>query len=178
MALLSNNNAFQSAWVVADFDEAIKFWANTFGVGPFYALDYKSGPELVYRGEPGELEMKVAWAQAGDMQVELIHPTSESPNVYRDLVPAGVTQFHHICYWSDDIAADTAVLTQAGHQCAMASGPGATQFAYFDTSSINGHMIELLERLEGMAGIFDAIKSIASTWDGERPAREFAELLG
>ena len=91
MALLSNNNAFQSAWVVADFEAAVDFWVTTYGVGPFFGLDWQSSPELQYRGEPGTLDMKVAWGQAGDMQIELIQPTSEAPNVYRDLVAPGET---------------------------------------------------------------------------------------
>lgn len=174
---LSTNQVFQSAWVVADFEQAVATWAERYGVGPFYAVDFASGPELRYRGQPGQLAMKVAWAQAGDVQVELIAPLSDSPNVYRDLVPAGQTRFHHVCFWSDDIAADKAVLQAEGFELAMDSGDGdGARFAYFDTSAENGHMIELLQRDAGMAAMFDRIAVVARDWDGERPLREFAEL--
>lgn len=178
MQALSTNQVFQSAWVVADFEQAVDRWARRYGVGPFYAVDFTSGPGLRYRGHPGQLAMQVAWAQAGDMQIELIAPVSDGPNVYRDLVPAGQTRFHHVCFWSDDIAADKALLQSEGFELAMDSGDDdGARFAYFDTSAENGHMIELLQRDAGMAAMFDRIAAVAREWDGDRPLREFAELV-
>ncbi len=174
---LTTNTAFQTAWVVADFDEAVDYWSRIMGVGPFFVLNFESGPALRYRGAPGELRMRVAWAQAGDTQIELIEPLSDAPNVYRDLVRPGETRFHHLCFWSTDIEADGRAMTRAGFATAMESGPSASRFAYFDTSAVNGHMIEILERQEGTVGLFDRIKTIAADWNGERPVREFAELM-
>ena len=178
MKSLSNNNVFQDAWVVADFDAAVAWWAEHMGVGPFFSLDYESSPGLIYRGSPGTLSMRVAWAQAGDTQIELIAPASDSDNVYRDLVPAGQTRFHHVCFWSDDLDHDVAVLEEAGYPLAMhsGSGPGA-RFAYVDTSAANGHMIELLERDDGMAATFETVRQRAADWDGTRPLRPFQELF-
>lgn len=175
---LTTNSVFQNAWVVADFDKAVDYWSRIMGVGPFFALNYESGPGLTYRGAPGELKMRVAWAQAGGAQIELIEPLSSAPNVYRDLVPSGDTRFHHVCLWSTDIEADCRSMAEAGFATAMESGPGASRFAYFDTSSVNGHMIEILERQEGIVGLFDRIKTFAADWNGERPLREFVELMG
>lgn len=174
---LTTNSVFQTAWVVADFDAAVDYWSHIMGVGPFFALNFESGPGLRYRGGPGELKMRVAWAQAGDTQIELIEPLSEAPNVYRDLVRPGETRFHHVCFWSTDIEADCRAMAEAGFVTAMESGPSPSRFAYFDTSAVNGHMIEILERQEGIVGMFDRIKSIAADWKGERPLREFAELM-
>ena len=178
MERLSSNLVFQNAWVVADFDQAVDYWTSTLGVGPFFVLDYVAGPELTYRGAPGALKMRVAWAQAGDVQVELIDPVSSAPNVYRDLVPAGQTRFHHVCLWSDDMDADLAAMAQAGFPLAMSSGPGAARFAYFDTSAANGHMVEILERGDGIVAMFDRVKASARSWDGKNPVRAFAELAG
>lgn len=175
---LTTSDVFQSAWVVDDFDAAIAHWTGTMGVGPFYVMHYESGPDLEYRGAPGTLRMRVGWAQAGDTQIELIEPLSDAPNVYRDLVPAGRTRFHHVCLWSTDLEADRAAMAAAGFDAAMLSGPGATRFAYFDTSEVNGHMIELLERNPGIEALFAAIRAAAEDWDGQRPVREFAELVG
>lgn len=174
---LTTNSVFQNAWVVADFDEAVDHWSRIMGVGPFFALNYESGPGLRYRGGPGELKMRVAWAQAGDTQIELIEPHSEAPNVYRDLVQRGETRFHHVCFWSTDIEADCRAMGEAGYDTVMESGPGASRFAYFDTSAVNGHMIEILERQEGIVSMFDRIKTVARDWNGARPLREFAELM-
>lgn len=175
---LSTATVFQNAWVVADFDAAVAHWTEHFGVGPFYVMDYESSPSLEYRGAPGNLRMQVAWAQAGDVQIELINPISPEPNVYRDLVPAGQTRFHHVCFWSADYDADLAAMAAAGYPAAMASGPANARFAYFDTSAVNGHMIEILEVEPGMQGLFSRVAEASRGWDGERPLRAFAELLG
>lgn len=177
MSSLSNSNVFQTAWVVPDVEVAAKDWADTRGVGPFYVMEFEGGESLQYRGGPGELRMRVAWAQAGDVQVELIQPLSTTPNVYRDLVPEGETRFHHICFWSEDLSADIAVLNAAGFPLAMLDNPDSPSFAYCDSSASNGHMIELLSRNEGMEQMFAGLRQQAAGWDGLRPIREFAELL-
>lgn len=177
MTRLTTNQVFQAAWVVPDIEEAAQHWADTFGVGPFFRTDFESGPGLTYRGEPGELKMQVAWAQGGDTQIELLQPSSEAPNIYRDLVSPGDSRFHHVCFWSLDMAADIAAMTETGYPVAMASGPGATQFAYFDTSEKNGHMIEILERQDAIVGLFESVTQAAANWDGDRPLREFMELM-
>jgi hypothetical protein len=174
---LSTATVFQNAWVVADFESAVTHWAERFGVGPFYAMDYESAPELQYRGTPGKLRMQVAWAQAGDVQIELINPVSPEPNVYRDLVPQGQTRFHHVCLWSSDYEADLSAMNGAGYATAMASGPANARFAYFDTSADNGHMIEILEAEPGMQALFARVAEEGRSWKGDRPLRPFAELL-
>lgn len=174
---LSTATVFQNAWVVADFEAAVAHWAERFGVGPFYVMDYEGDAELQYRGTPGSLRMQVALAQAGDVQIELINPLSEEPNVYRDLVPAGQTRFHHVCLWSSDYEADLAAMNAAGYDTAMASGPANARFAYFDSSADNGHMIEILEVEPSMQDLFTRVASEGRAWNGERPLRPIAELL-
>ncbi|MEM1232162.1 MAG: VOC family protein [Pseudomonadota bacterium] len=173
----SSQRVFQNAWVVADLDRAIETWAGRYGIGPFFAVEFAGGPALRYRGAPGVLDMTVAWAQAGDVQIELIAPHSAEPNVYRDLIAPGCTGFHHICFWCEDIEADKATLAADGFPLAMDSGAdGGARFAYFDTSEENGHMIELLQADEGMAALFAGIAAAAASWDGQRPRRSLSEL--
>lgn len=177
MLKLSTNVVFQNAWVVGDPDAAIDYWTRLMGVGPFYGMEWESGEGFTYRGAPGHLKMKVYWAQAGDVQIELIDVLSDGPNVYRDLVPAGETRFHHVCFWSDDYERDIAAMEAAGYPLAMAPGDVPTRFAYFDSSAANNQMIEILERDEGIAGTFAKIAEIGAKWDGERPVRRFEELF-
>lgn len=177
MSSLSNNTIFQTAWVVPDIEAAAMDWAATRGVGPFYLLEFEGGDALQYRGGPGEIRMRVALAQAGDVQVELIQPLSATPNIYRDLVPEGETRFHHICFWSEDLPADISVLNAAGFPLAMVDDPVSPSFAYCDSSATNGHMIELVSRREDMEQLFAGIAQQAIGWDGLRPVREVADLM-
>ena len=39
-------------------------------------------------------------------------------------------------------------------------------------------MLELIERNDGIVGLFGMIRKAAAEWDGSKPARTMAELLG
>ena len=57
---------FQNAWVVDDLEAACMQWVKQLGVGPFFVTEYTNQFEQVeYRGQPAELSMTVALAQAG-----------------------------------------------------------------------------------------------------------------
>jgi hypothetical protein len=94
----TDRSVFQNAWVVDDLNAAMGRWVDEMGVGPFFVAEH--GPqltELQYRGQPSELSMRVALAQAGPVQIELIQPTTNNACAYRDSVPPGTVGFHHVC---------------------------------------------------------------------------------
>ncbi len=130
-----------------------------------------------YRGGEGHLEMRVAWAQGKEGQIELIEVTSPGPNVYHDLISPDKTAFHHIGIWSDDYFSDKQLLINQGYEVVMDMGVN-TNICYFDTSAHNGSMLELIERNDGIVGLFGMIAQAAETWDGSKPARTMAELMG
>jgi hypothetical protein len=174
MKQFASGHAMQSAWVVDDLDAAVDAWVKV-GIGPFFFVEYT--PELfensTYRGSPSPISMKIALAQAGDMQIELIEPTGEQQNIYRDTVPAGTTAFHHLCYWTDDIDGEIASLVAQGYEVAatgQVAGGGAS-FAYVDTSPVLGHMTELLTYSDDIKGLFDMVAGASIDWDGSDPKR-------
>jgi len=169
-------NVFQSAWVVPEIESAIERWAAGAGVGPFFVGDFDNPyPKLEYRGKPGVMNQRTAWAQAGDTQIELIEPRGDQPNVYRDVIAEGETRFHHIGRWTDDFEADVAHLNAQGFETAMLQPEGPTRIAYLDSFATYGCMIELCERaiLEGM---FARIAEHCAAWDGTNPVRTLADL--
>jgi hypothetical protein len=169
-------NAFQSAWVVDDIEDAASLWAEKTGIGPFFLADYQEGVlvDTFYRGTPLPLTMKTALAQAGDMQIELIQPTGNRPSAYRDTVPVGRAGFHHIALWSSDVSGDIAHYVDRGFEVAASgSAGGIGQFAYIDTTSVFGHMIELVEDIDIIRTVFKAVADAAIGWDGSDPVRAF-----
>jgi len=174
MKQFASGHAMQSAWVVDDLDAAVDAWLKV-GIGPFFFVEYT--PDLfehsTYRGSPSPISMKIALAQAGDMQIELIEPTGEQANIYRDTVPEGKTAFHHLCYWTDDLDVEIASLVDQGYELAATgtvAGSGAT-FAYVDTSPVLGHMTELLTYSDDIKGLFDMVAAASVDWDGGDPKR-------
>ena len=61
----------------------------------------------------------------------------------------------------------------AGHPLAaraLTKG-GTTEFAFIDTSAQMGHMLEIYERTEALAGFYDFVRNAAIDWDGHDPVR-------
>ncbi len=176
MKLPTDHTVFQNAWVVDDVEAAAMDWVNTFNIGPFFLAEYgqEQLTDIVYRGEPGELNMYVAIAQAGPVQIELIQPISQSPNAYRDTAPAGKTSFHHVCVWTDDLDADLEFYAERGCPTAnlgrVIDGP---RFAYVDSHAKLNCMLEILERSSMIEGVFKMIADTAENWDGKNPIRGY-----
>ena len=169
---------FQYAWLVPDMEAGINYWAEVVGIGPFFIneVDSSTMEGFTYHGGEGNLQMRVAWAQGKEGQIELIEVNSPEPNVYRDLIPEGKTAFHHIGIWSDDYEKDVAAISEQGFEVVM--DMGSINICYFDTSAYNGSMLEVIERNPGIVGLFDTIRKAADEWDGSNPARTMADLMG
>ncbi len=147
-------------------------WVNELGVGPFFLTDYQPGTfeDITYHGEPADLAMKVAIAQAGNVQIELIEPQTERC-AYRDSVPKGQMGFHHMCVWTLDFAADHKYMTDLGYAAANTGKVGAVEFAYFDTRPLTGCMLEVVTKNEGTVARFEEFAAAAIDWDGKDPIR-------
>ena len=172
-------NPFQYAWLVPDLDSAIDYWANIVGVGPFFIteVDSRTTEGFQYRGGEGNLQMRVAWGQGKEGQIELIEVTSSDPNIYHDLIEPGKTGLHHIGVWSDDYPGDVQFLKDQGFEVAMDMGV-TMNICYFDTSARNGAMLEVIERTDAIVGLFGLIAQAAKNWDGSNPSRSVTELMG
>ncbi|EED34720.1 conserved hypothetical protein [Luminiphilus syltensis NOR5-1B] len=169
----TDRTVFQNAWVVDDLEAACMKWVNELGVGPFFITEYKEAfTDVRYRGQPAALNMRVALAQAGPVQIELIQPLVDQC-AYRDGVPAGTVGLHHLCVWSHDFAADTACFESLGYPTVNSACLGGVSFAYFDTRPLMGCMFEIVEKNEGVVEVFAGIAAAAEGWDGSEPLRTF-----
>lgn len=173
----TDRTVYQNAWVVPDLDEAMHKWVSELGVGPFFVTEYGSQfANLTYRGRPAEISMRIGVSQAGPVQIELIQPTSDDPSAYRDVYAAGTGGFHHMCVYSDDMAADTAYFERLGYPAVTAGEVGPIRFAYFDTRPLMGCMWEVVERVPGADDRRARLQAICASWDGKDPIRKSREL--
>lgn len=168
----TDRTIFQNAWVVPDIESACMKWVNELGIGPFFLTDYTPGTfeKITYRGEPSDLSMKVAVAQAGNVQIELIEPTTDRC-AYRDSVPEGQLGFHHMCVWTLDFEADLKYMESLGYAAANTGKVRHIDFAYFDTRPLMGCMLEVVTKNEGTVARFAEIAEAAQNWDGKDPIR-------
>ena len=169
-AMIPTNRAIlQQAWVVDDLEQAAQRFSRRLGIGPFFVADYR--PEMfenaLYRGRPTALQMRTAICYTGDVQLELVQPADTGANCYRETVPKGQDGFHHLCFWSQDLATDMAQHLTTGATIAvqgrLKKGPA---FAYIDATASIGCMIELLEYSPKLAALFDGWRQRCAAWQG------------
>lgn len=167
-----NSEIFQAAYVVDDLDTAIDGWRQVANLGPFFVMRDACPDTFFYRDKPAEGFLSdLAFVQAGPVQIELIQPKSSSPNLYRDIVPAGTDAYHHQAYWHDDLDAEIARFADLGVEVAAHGTAGSMRFAYFDTRHLVGCITEVLERDAGMAAMMQGFADAAVNWDGSDPVR-------
>ncbi len=59
----------QNGYVVRDIDAAMRHWVETLGVGPWFYIDRVQCDYFRYRGEASPVEMSIALANSGDLQI-------------------------------------------------------------------------------------------------------------
>src|ERR1051325_3434379 len=62
----------QYGYVVRDIGAAMEHWINLIGVGPWYYIDRVKADYFRHRGVESPIEMSIALANSGDLQIELI----------------------------------------------------------------------------------------------------------
>ncbi len=122
----------QNGYVVRRLDVAIDAWLDA-GVGPWLLLPHLTQTGSVYRGQPTEPVVSIAFANSGDLQVELIEQEDDAPSIYREFLDAGREGFHHLAWWAEDYDAVTTAAGGAGWPVVHAGDAGGmARFAYFD----------------------------------------------
>ena len=76
----------QNGYVVRDIASAMKFWTEVLRIGPFFYVPAVKIDWYRYRGEDSPLEMSVALANSGDLQIELIQQRNDAPSMYLDFL--------------------------------------------------------------------------------------------
>jgi methylmalonyl-CoA/ethylmalonyl-CoA epimerase len=164
----------QTGFVVRDIERAMRHWTQTLGVGPFWITERVAFKEITYRGAPANLEMAVAVAFSGGLQIELIQTLNDAPSIYRDHLITYGEGLQHLGILTDDYdaavqkaRADGRAVVQAG---TISSG---LRFAYIDTAGpLPGTMIELIEQTPGMQKFLARLAETARTWDGTDAIRK------
>jgi hypothetical protein len=156
---------FQLGFVVDDVLAAASRWAQVFGIGPFHVLP-RIQPPCTYRGVDTEIDMQVATAQAGPVQIELIAQYCERPSVYRDLFAAHESGFHQLATLTTDYAARKASFEALGYEVACEFVVRGQHVGYVDTVADFGFFTEVIEDVPGFVEGLAGIARTCAEWDG------------
>ena len=126
------------AIAVPDFEEAIKRFAEDFGI------------EFAGTEDVEDAKTSTAFFPISGTQIELVHPLKGEGPVAAYLEKKG-GGLHHICFKTDDVAGDMKRLTEKGYRfLSDAPKPGAhnTLVAFIHPKSTGGVLIELAQHSE------------------------------
>lgn len=162
----------QNGYVVRDIDAALRHWTEVLGVGPFYYFERVPIEDFLYRDTPSPIEVSIALANWGDLQIELIEQRNDAPSMYRDFARAGHEGLQHIAVWTTDMDAELDGLKQAGYRIGQSGRIGENgRFVYLQTETHPGTVVEVSEISGPKGRFFERIASEATSWDGREPIR-------
>ena len=125
------------AVVVADIDQALKFWHDALGI------------EVDHVEEVPSQKAEVAFLPVGDSELELVRPTVADTGAARFLLERG-GGLHHLCFEVDNLAEMLAVLRAKGIHLINEEPvelPGR-KMAFVHPKSTGGVLLELYEITE------------------------------
>jgi catechol 2,3-dioxygenase-like lactoylglutathione lyase family enzyme len=164
----------QNGYVVRDLEAALKHWTEVLGVGPFFVFDRAPITDFRYRGEPSPLEVSIALANSGALQIELIQQRNDAPSMYRDFLATGREGLQHVAAWTERFDADLERCVAAGYRVGQSGCVGeGGRFVYFETGAHPGTVMELSEISGAKGRFFRHIEACARDWDGTDPIRRF-----
>jgi hypothetical protein len=156
----------QLAYAVDDVAEAARRW-NANGVGPFFVIEHIDVHNVRIKGAPSTFDHSSAYAQWGDVMVELI--CQHDSGGERIVGPSGI---HHVAFFVDNFATAAAQLTaSAMPEVLYAETASGMAFGFHDGRAEHGHLIEIYERTDGLARFYDMVRESAAGWDGSDPIR-------
>jgi methylmalonyl-CoA/ethylmalonyl-CoA epimerase len=153
------NSFVQIGVVVADVDQSTEALTRIFGIGPFRTLDWPPpdradmAAQRLYYGQHADFTARMAFADLGSIEIELIQPVS-GDSIWADFLRDRGGGIHHIRFNVPDM--DPVITYLAGQDISPAQQglgirPG-TSWCNFDTNSIVGFTIEVMKALPGTTG--------------------------
>ena len=162
----------QIGYVVRDIDASIDQWVRR-GVGPWFYVDRVQTDYFLYRGVESELEVSVAVANSGELQLELIQPRNDASSAFTEFLDAGHEGAQHVAYWTEDFQQLYDNALSLGYTVTQEGSIGGEhgRFAYLDTEHDHGTAIEISDISGPTRPFFSDIRDAAANWDGTDPIR-------
>ena len=162
----------QLGFVVRDIEAAIHHWAKISGIGPWFYTERFVFNSFSYAGRRyDELDISVAMANSGDMQIELIQQRCLTPSMYRDFLETSGEGLQHWAAWPDDYDAAYALALANGYVVGQQGELPRGRFVYFRSQGHPGTVFEFNEITPVRRRIIQDIRDAAADWDGRDPIR-------
>jgi methylmalonyl-CoA/ethylmalonyl-CoA epimerase len=131
--------------VVKDIDRAIAFYQSNFGLGPFDVMEI-GAPNVWDRGEEKPIKARLAFADLGGVQLELIQ-ILEGDSFHLEFLREHGEGIHHLGFIVKDFKAKLEQAKAMGFKVLQAD-PFGMAYAYLDTRQPGGIIFELIMPLD------------------------------
>ncbi len=164
----------QNGYVVKDIESAMDHWVKVMGVGPWFYVEQVKTDTFRHRGEVSHPDISIALANSGDLQIELIQQRNDAPSMYKEFLDAGREGLQHMSFWTTEYQALYDRALELGYKVGHEGQIGGEQgrFAYLDTETHPGTIVEISDISGGKGAFFQHIRRIAADWDGSNPIRK------
>ena len=152
------NGTLQVSVVVPDLDQAMRTYVDGYGIGPWHVYDFDPGnvEGMHEAGKPVERSWRLALAQVGNVQWELVQPL-DGDSVYARFLAEHGPGVHHIGVAVPDYDGTIAELTRRGHEVLLGGTYNGVTFAYLSTDRDLGIVTEIFDGAPGRDQRPDAV---------------------
>lgn len=164
---------FQLGFVVPDLMAAASAWVQVFDVGPFHIMP-RAQNTCRYRGTDASIDIQIGIAQAGPVQIELIHDYTQGNSVFTEMArlhggrPFGL---HQVSTLTRDYDAKVAHYLDQNLELACEMPNPGQRVAFVDTVEEFGFFTEIVEEKPSFQTNLAKIARTCETWDGTDPIR-------
>lgn len=143
----------QVGLVVKNLDEAVKKYWEVFGIGPWaiFTMDGSSIHDMTIRNERKDSAFRVAFADMGNLQWELIQPLDEK-SIYSEFLEKHGEGLHHVAFSTNNGFEETLELLKGKGVDVLTSGRAnnGVSFANLDTEATLSCISEIHDVPENM----------------------------
>ena len=161
----------QLGYVVEDLEKAAWLWVEKMGVGPWTVIPHVTLDYFNYLGESSDVEMGIAMAFTGSMQIELIQQHNRAPSMYRDFINECGEGIQHVCFYPRDYDAALESLIRKGMNVRQDGAIRGMRFAYLEGT--DGNVLEIGDIPENVRLRRQDDIASAACWNGSDPVRVF-----
>lgn len=157
----------QVCWLVPDLEAAMLHFAETLGIGPWFASPILEPDDFNYEGQRSPIQMSLALSYSGRTQIELVQQHNDAPSMYKDSIDAGQYGQHHLGFFRRNYDEQLQKATDAGYEIGQSGSlGGSVRFAYLKTGATPGTTTELIELTDPVEASFVRIHQATNEWDG------------
>jgi hypothetical protein len=144
------NKVLQVAMVVKNCDEAVKLWADKYGIGPWniYEFNPDTVNDMIIRGEKVDYAMRLALCDIGGVQWELIEPKDDK-SIYAEFLKEKGEGLHHCAFGVDNYAEAVKFYEDKGLPVLQGGEWSGLTYTYLDSQKDLNLICEIYDIAEG-----------------------------